>query len=349
MSINLLTAADMAPYGTEYQQAFLVPLPSPPAGKALALPTLPSAIDTAAGFAIDFVAAQLQQEATEYEAQFKQTVVGDQFWVSDPTPQTVRTLKTETKTVTTTEKTAIAEGASLKLKPPITQTVQTTVDDSSASQFTNLVQNYCGFEIVRKVAISSSLASSTKQEQEAFRLVIGIAPSRDQNMFRMAPLVFEEDYTKAKVLSDQWFTWLEIWTWPGKLIKTPGHTIDSTSTITVTAYWRDKDQQLQVKQIAGFTVAVNGYDVDNPKTLTPSTGLLGKESAAWLPAVPVSIDAQGNSVGLGTFTISALVDDKDASNTQQYLEQASDLIVKEKPTLLQLIPSGTPQKTGTGK
>jgi hypothetical protein len=338
-------------YGAYYYSVFKTPVPTPastPKGKKQpkpGLPTIPSAIDAIAGFAIDFVAAQLTQEATRYESQFKKTITGDEFWtLTDTAPQPITMLTTEKKIVITRQETADSIVASDKdqfdLKPPITRQTQLTNDTVSTTQLTHLVQNYWGFVITRNVKIADD------PQALAFNLVVGIAPSQDQQMFRLAPLVFEEPYAKAKVLSDRWYTWLQPWTLPGKIIKVPGHTINSTTTITITAYWMDKAQQFQVKQLAGFSIPINGYDITNHPKLLPGKGLAA-QSTAWLPSVPISTDAYGKAIGRGTFTISALVDEKDASNTQQYLEQAADLVKQEKPAIIQLIPSGKASSSST--
>lgn len=343
-------------YNAQYHAAFGMDVPKPPipgAEKGLelglpAVPSLPSAIDIAAGFAIDFVAAQLKTEATEYEAQFTKTAAGDNFWILDPTPQRITTYSDDRKTTTTIQKTAHSANGPFIVKQPVTQTTLITRDQLTTSQFKNLVQHYYGFEVKRTVRVSSCAFCQAQEGQEAFDLVVGIAPSHDQQMFLMAPIFFREPYAKAKVLSDRWWTWLELWTWPGKVIKTPGHTINATATISVTAYWKDKNQQLQVDKVAAFAVHINGYDIDNPKTLEGSA-ISSNEAVAWLPALPVSSDGQGNPIGRGTFTVSVLVDDKDASNSQQYLEQAADLIEKQKPNILQLLPSDSGSGTSPKK
>src|SRR5207249_919812 len=126
--------------------------------------------------------------------------------------------------------------------------------------------------------------------------------------------------------------------------------------LTVDGYWKDRDQSLKVTKIAAMSLNFDGYDIASPEPLTVSgdvptgsfykkAGKLSSTASGWLLAAPFSLDPNGHPVAAGqlepyagTFAIKAVVTESDPSNAKQRLEDAAELVGKEKEKIVALIP-----------
>jgi hypothetical protein len=341
----MMELAEMQPYTLDYQAAFdgrKLPEALPVKAGNKVLPLFAAAAASAVvGFAVDYVQKGLQEEATLYEAQFGTTIASDQFWIfgtnqpgSDDTSikSSVTTTKTERRIVGTNEE-------------PTTVTTTTVLEDKTQSTyFQRYVQNYYGFRITRGVP------GTTK----AFELVCGIAPSYDQQVFRVAPLYFRTVKSKAKILGDVWWTYVLPWTIPSKFFKKDGHHIDTKVDIDIDGYWKDKDQQLKVAKLATIPLTFQSYDISKSIPLTASgswteggksvtAGEIKGTASGWLLSVPFSLDPTGKPVSVGTapyagaLTLKVVVTEKDPSNAKQGLEQLAQIVGQQKQPIIDKI------------
>lgn len=276
-----------------------------------------------AGLAIDAVASQLQQEATLYEAQFGKTQAYDDFWIWD-----AEDYETSLTLEETIEKQFKLDGKKYNekgqedekngkenLEGKFSQGIRTETRREVKSP--KLKQKYWGVRIRRTVrgpdlVNAKDCTPSNSDNATAFELVLGIAPSRDQQMFRIAPLLFWTPLAKAKVLSNEYWSWLPPMIL-GKLYGSPGSEIDSNVTVQIQAYWRGSDQQLHTSTVGTIPLNFTSYDIEKREVLAA-----GKPSE-WLLAVPVSYKANGvpapsggssSGTSLGTFSIKVSVVEK---------------------------------------
>lgn len=205
-------------------------------------------------------------------------------------------------------------------------------------------QQYYGFEVIRGTRKNPLRKLGEKQDTAAFHLVCGIAPSADGQMFQVAPLQLTINSVKAKVLSDQWLRTFYTVLWK-PLLRT-GHEVDVSADVEITAIWRDKNQTAHLEQLATFTVAVPAFDLNANNTLDAGDGL-HSSPVGWFPGIPRSVynNNDGKEIeGLGTFWVKATVTERDPSNAKKYLEQAADLVGKQKDTIVQIVTKENPPK-----
>jgi hypothetical protein len=158
-------------------------------------------------------------------------------------------------------------------------------------------------------------------------------------MFKVVPLSFVARKAKAKVLSDEWFSWVMVLPMAGKLIRDPGHEIDVDFDLEIEGYWKGKDQRLQVAKLAQIKWRFPSYDIANPTKLEfgDADAPVPTSASGWLVSVPVSLDTAGKPVGRGTFSIKATVTERDRSNAKKYLEAGADFLAEQKPKLVERI------------
>lgn len=341
VAVRLLTYGDLAnnpEYVKGYEQAFgpgsfpekdaCVPHLQAEAVPAAALASV------AVGFAVDFIKKKLEEEATLYEAQFSGTAVDDRFWCKAEATDAASTKRV----VTTTRREKASSSAPWVLKPPITEVAEETLLSSTSATW---AQRYYGFEVVRSVECDwLNRTGDSGCRRNASRLAFAIKPSADRQLLRLAPMYYQADFVKAKVLSDQWFSWLVLPVF-GKFVKIPGHYADVDINVELTGYWKSPDQTLQTTPVAAFSTSVNGYDLDTAPPLHPGDGL-GPASGGWLLTVPVSYGPDGSpAVGkageAGAFALRVLVTERDTSNAKQYLTRAAELVGEKKGALVDLV------------
>lgn len=307
----------VAPYQTafgvdprEYRKAV--------AERALPLAALATFV---AGLAVDAVVSQLRTEATRYEAQFSDTRAFAGFWKTGQGGQTAASTVTDRQ-----EKTYKKRDVT---KPDLTLESVTRTIVTENSIVPSLEQNYLALEVTRSV-----------NDGCAFLLVIGIAPSPDQQMFRLAPLVFVTNRTKAKVLGDEAWTWLPPMVF-GKLFRAPGHHIDSEVNVQIDAYWRGSDQQLHTSTVAAIVMKFLSYNINRPQPRLAGAG----SASGWLLAMPVSYQADGRVAPVkeatyGTFSVKVVVTERDKSNAKRLLEEGATLIKEHKADIIKQLPLG---------
>lgn len=349
-------------YKEDYLKAFKLKdfpaEPKPPQSfKPQVVPLVALAASAAVGFAVDYVQQQLKQEADLYQAQFGNTLADDQFWMltqqGNAGKMTTYTTHQQTHSVVARLETntpiATGVGIATKLETDMISSLDATNEVSKT--FESYQQRYFGFQVTRKV----------KDDPMAFNLVCGIAPTHDQQLFRVAPLYFQTRKAKAKVLSDQWWTWPMFWTWGGKLTKTPEHHLNTKVDIEMDGYWKDKDQTMKINKLAILSLKFDGYDISSqkqnaaaptekappaqPNPIRAKDGTIKQAVSGFLVSVPVSLDPEGKPItsgekldALGTFTVKATVTESDASNAKQDLEQAAKWVSEQKPAILNLLP-----------
>ena len=147
--------------------------------------------------------------------------------------------------------------------------------------------------------------------------------------------------SRAKVLSDEWWTWPLFWTWPGKIIETAGNEIDSTLDLTIDGYWRDSNQEIKIQRMASIPIKFTGYSLADQKVIRAGDGTLTRKPSGFFGAPPISVGPDGKAIpeqlNTGTFSVKVVVTEKDNSNAKQRLEDAADFVSKQKDTIIERI------------
>lgn len=321
-------------YWKEYQSAFgfKPSKPEPAVSGGQRDPVTASAVAAAAiGFAVDYVKKELQQEATLYEAQFRASDAYDNFWILTTNGTTQLESAVTRKTTERIENRTVGTNTEPRIRTEVTEVVTEKV----RKDYGGYRQNYFGIEIQRLVG-----------GKPALKAVIGLAPSSDQQFFAMAPLSFQTWRTKAKILSDRTITYFAPWNWPGKLMKTHGHHVNTTLSIEMDGYWKTQPQEAHITKLTATEFQFQGYDISDCKEWTASGRegdgtKLSQKTAGWLLGVPISILPNGNMVQpatgyAGTFAIRVLVTEKDPSNAKEDLEKAAKLLEDNKAKIVEL-------------
>jgi hypothetical protein len=280
--------------------------------------TISAAATVAVGMAIDAVSSELQREASDYEAQFKRTEAFDSFWI--------KTNPKQSKLTTTVESTECATPPYQENDKKIKQTKSCkdiNIKSTSTTEELKYDYQYFGVEVIRKI----------KGESEpVFRFALGLSPSSDKKMFQMKPMFFQTTKSKAKVLSDEPWTWLPPTVF-GKMFRDSGHSIDTDINFQIDAYWHGLDQLQHTSTLAASTFTISDYDIEKGEPITEISG-----GSGWLLSVPVSYDSSGKPAGdlqnAGTFSVQVLVTEKDHSNAKQYLEQGAQYLKDNKSDIV---------------
>jgi hypothetical protein len=273
--------------------------------RAAALPALAAPLaGMAVDFAVDFVRRQLDEEATRYEAQFEGQAFVDRFW--------------------NREEQRIALDRSIHLQRVLDDAIQ-----SKGLVLTRVAlrQHYYGFEIVRTTQRRSG-------DTPAFRLVYGIAPATDHQVFLLGPLLLDRKSAKAKVLSARAWTYFPI---PYGWALEASDEVDTHVNVEIAAIWRERqaggfDQRFHTEKLVSFSFDAPNQNLDAPIPLEVASGL-PRSIGGWFGSVPISFDALNRPVGHGTAVVRVLVTEKDASNARKRLEQASDQIEAQREPL----------------
>ncbi|SUS04694.1 conserved hypothetical protein [uncultured Defluviicoccus sp.] len=253
------------------------------------------------GLGIDHVRDQLKKEATLYEAQWQQRIARDDFWNGDR-------LRYTGFLVTRT----VSDGGN---------TDSGTVTPAAPAD-----------------PKANALSKAASQASSA--TVFALRSSADGQFFLIAPLAHRVEQSKAKVLSDEWETFVPPWvllTLPGKFARIAGHSIDSDIAVEITAFWlqkQDQKEERKTEAIAAFSVPIRGYDISTNPVLYPGAGL-PRDPVGWLAAVPRSTAATSGTAG--NFTLKVLVTEKDTSNAQKMLVEAADTLEEKKPVIQNFI------------
>ena len=185
-------------------------------------------------------------------------------------------------------------------------------------------QNYVGFEVKR-------ITNSTSDSSPAFRLLCAIVPSDDQMAFKLVPILFQTNKSKAKVLSFQWKHFYSgLWTWLLKI----GNEINTKVTVHFDAFWVDEKQGAHTARIAEADLVVNGYDISHPKPY----GKLQDEAMGWFGGIPVSYNLSTNKWGgTGTFWLEVIVTEEDPSNARRYIKKAVEKMQENRERVIEYV------------
>ena len=339
VTIRMLDRSGMKGYEADYKAVFGSALPAVPSAEdnnAIRRAAAPAAAvaSVLVGLAVDYVQKELQKEASLYEAQFGSAIAVDDFWqktaAATNRPPVTKTITQRDVTRKDNKKVGGTDQPEEILNT--TETVREVIQNASAEY----AQNYHGFEIIRAVG-----------GNECFKVVFGLAPSQDGQFFRVAPLYFRTSRTKAKILSDTTLSYLAPWNWPGKLMKSDGHHVDTTVAIDMKGFWKDKDQEVRIASIAAAEFSFSGYDIRANhelraagKASDPNAEKLGATPSGWLLGVPISFESNGtlvNTKHAGTFALKVTITEKDPSNAKQDLEKAATLVGNQKEKILERI------------
>jgi hypothetical protein len=192
---------------------------------------------------------------------------------------------------------------------------------------------YCGFVIKRKAKRYND--KTPDPAKEVFKIVYGLAKD-NEGFFWAAPLYFQTNKTKAKVVS---------WPWGGK------HRIDTKLELSLDAVWIDGQKQYHKENIATFDpLMVKDYEIDNPKVLRAScpekTPTDKTKDSACSPlkgglnsfAVPIPSGTSSLDTGdSGKFWLTVLVTESDTAKTKKYISDLSDLLEKNRDKIIDFI------------
>ncbi|MDX2170578.1 MAG: hypothetical protein SF182_26130 [Deltaproteobacteria bacterium] len=280
---------------------------------ALAVPAAALATE----FAVDFVKKELEEEATRYSAQFQGQAFFDDFWVVAATD-----IENEHQTVTRTD----SKGR-----------VSTDLF-AWGSRETTYRQRYCGIEITRTT-------KAHPKATPAFRLILGLAPSKDQQFLLAAPLSAQTQAAKAKVLDDRW--WTQVFLYGFAL--DAGDEVETHVDAEILANWRTQnpsasDAMYRSEKLLALSFDVPRQNLDKgfervvgenrPKRRLP------KRVGGWFGAVPRSFNELGVPVGEGTGTVRVLVTERDPSNAKQNLQKAATELANSKDKIVEQVSDG---------
>jgi len=181
---------------------------------------------------------------------------------------------------------------------------------------------YYGFEITRKAKRYNN--KSQEPAEEVFKIVYGLAQDRE-GFFWAAPLFFQTNKTKAKVVS---------WPWGGT------HRIDTKVELSLDAVWIEEQKKYHKENIAKFDpLMIKEYEIDNPKVLKASCKDVEKCSPLEaglnsFPAVPIPISSSSEG---GKFWLTVLVTESDTAKTKKYISDLSDLLDKNRDKIIDFI------------
>jgi hypothetical protein len=316
LCLEMLDYAGLEPYRAAYQAVFGT-APRPPGGTAAleARALGGSAAALVAGLAVDAVSTGLEREASRYEAQFAIEASFDQFWIGAPG-------EPEPYVAPCPGQAPAARGAALGGGSAATGAIAGLRAQGPVPGELLLQQRYLGIRLRRWVA---------GEPEPVFLLVLGIHPAYDQQMFRVAPLLFRTGGAKAKVLSDERWSWLPPFVL-ARLFGSPGHAIDTTVSLELDAYWKDRNQQLKAAKVAAVELAFPQYDIARAPLLDNPGG-----GSGWILAIPVSARPESRELGRGTFRVRLLVTERDASNAPQLLERAARIVSEQGAALRERI------------
>lgn len=183
------------------------------------------------------------------------------------------------------------------------------------------MQRYIGFKMIREIE-NSKIASD---------LTYGFLGSADGRFIQIKPLEFRSPYAKAKVLSNEWFTYIPPIPLLVKLFKFPKESIDIEIDISLDAYyWSNENKVFEgPKTIAAFKTKIDGYSMNETKMLSAYEGNLSND-AGWMLAPPLSdglVPPLTAGKG-GNFKLTVKVTESDTSEATKLLDISKEWVVK---------------------
>ncbi len=255
----------------------------------------------AIGYAIDLAKAELEKEASLYEAQYGASIHETGFWKSfRPINRMVRNEQGRDE-----EKIVGYEGE----------------------------PRWLGFEIVRRTAGDEN-DDNRPASRIAFAMISAryykrhndgppkqgrIAVMSDERLFVIKPLWLEVNRTRAKVAQFE-------------------KSVDLATNIRMNAIWIDPAQGVHRDSIADAKFELSGVDLSD-RTITIN-GLKNK-IAGWFAGVPVSFDAETKiPKGDGTFELAVTVTETDPSKVREIIERAAKYLGGNKDKIVQKFGGG---------
>ena len=279
----------MASCGSIFLQTKIIEECKPKSETATVVAPAALLASAAVGLATNFAEKKFEEEKALYTAQYTGSLSDDKFW----------------KSVTFAS----------------SQKVDCTLPGGEVGELTAegyiLIPNYIGLELKREI----------NGKDTASHTLYGFNVSSDGRFFQVKPLYFEMPYAKAKVLSDQWGTWIFPPTLLMKLFKISNNTVDVQLDFSMEAYWTDKGKEFSgPKQIAAFKTEISGYDLSDAEKL--GADKLQNDSG-WLLAPPIS-DAIERYAGTpaGNFTATVIATERDTSEATKIIEIGGDWVSK---------------------
>ncbi|TPQ26930.1 hypothetical protein C2U68_09580 [Methylomonas koyamae] len=273
-------------------------IPIPKAGAAAAaIPALAPLATAAIGLATDFLKQKMEEEKGLYTAQYTAKLVDDKFWTVNP--------------------------------PRFPPKEYCKLDDGTAGerQITEypLSPNYIGFKAERTISNTATPAA---------KFYYGFNLSGDGRFMQIRPLYLNIAYAKAKVLSNEWFTWLPPVPLIMKLFKVPDESVDVELAVSMEAYWIEKGKSFDgPKTIAAFKTSADGYSMNNAKG-KDSTAILGPNELnidpGWLFAPPISGELTNYSYNAkaGNFKLTLSVTERDTSEATKFIGKSEEWLSK---------------------
>lgn len=200
-------------------------------------------------------------------------------------------------------------------------------------------QTYSGVEIIRKV-----------DGQDAAKIVFGFKPLGDHKLFLVAPLTFKTNLAKAKVLSDEPWTWLAITPWFGKFVNVAGHNIDVEVKVEflglsyesrTKGFARGENQMLSMPKVGELSLSIQGYNLSS----TPELSFGNPSAVGWLAGAPIpDVSCPKNDKSkcklaekAGAFIVDVVVTEHDTSNGRHYMQLGSEYLEKQRPEIIERV------------
>jgi len=207
---------------------------------------------------------------------------------------------------------------------------------------TSYKQRYCGIEVARTT-------SDHGPDDPAFRLRLGMAPSKDQQFLVTAPLSVVTRAAKAKVLDDRWWTQVLLYGFALDADDEVSTHVDvELAAVRRTQAPGPSDAVYRAEKLLALSFDLPRQNLDQPKELTVSgasaNDTLPTRVGGWFGAVPRSFDERGVPVGEGTGTVRVLVTERDPSNAKKAVEQAATQLSNAKEKIVEKVKEGV---TGT--
>lgn len=267
--------------------------------EADALPVA-AAASMAIGLATDFIKSKMEEEKTLYTAQYSARLLDDSFWVYK------------------------YEGPkSGQDKPKKCKTPDGKDGLQSIKKIHYFEANYIGFRFIRFINNKATTLSD-----HATIGYYGFKPSSDGNFFEIKPLYFHMNFAKAKILSNQAYTWLLPHTLLIKPFKISQNSVDVEIGVDMESYSLNKDLEFDgPKTIAAFKTNISGYNMtDRPELDANSL----QSDPGWLLAPPTPTDEGEYSYGkgVGNFKLNIKVTERDTSEATKILEVSDDWVSK---------------------
>lgn len=253
----------------------------------LVAPIVATAAVAAVGLATDYIKGKMEEEKSLYTAQYSAKKNDDGFW-------------------TVANKAVQKEMCFLEDGREGTQNIIVY----------GLSPNYIGFKAARDI--------NKKGTKNAAEFYYGFKQSSDQRFMQIRPLSVSIPYAKAKVLSNELFTWIPPVPLAMKLFKIPDETIDLELATTMEAYWIGNNSSFDgPKTIASFKTNINGYSMNSTPKLVPKDL---NTDAGWLLAPPISgdINSYNDRDKIGNTRLTLSVIERDTSEATKIIDTGQE-------------------------